>query len=38
VDAGVNVFDLKFVPITVDRTIQQMEEFARDVAPALASG
>ena len=37
VDAGVNVFDLKFVPITIDKTIEQMEVLVRDVLPALES-
>ena len=37
VDAGVNVFDLKFVPITVDKTIEQMEVLVREVVPALMS-
>ncbi|MCS5686760.1 MAG: LLM class flavin-dependent oxidoreductase, partial [Acidimicrobiales bacterium] len=37
VDAGVNVFDLKFVPITVDKTIEQMEVLVQEVVPALMS-
>jgi len=37
IDAGVNVFDIKFVPITIDKTIEQMEILVREVLPALES-
>lgn len=37
VDAGVGIFDMKLVPITIDATIKQMERIAEDVAPALTS-
>ncbi len=36
IDAGVNIFDLKLVPITVEATIKQMEQIAKEVVPALA--
>ncbi len=37
VDAGVNTFDLKLVPITLDATLKQMELLAKEVAPAIAA-